>query len=313
MATTRTKTLTVQGNAIALKRTKLADYINLTDIARSRETEHPDDLVRDWLKNRNTVEYLGIWETLQNPTFDRAEFDAIRAKAGLNSFALSPRQWILRTGAVGLLHQTGERPGTYAHPDIAFEFASWLSVEFKLYLTKEFQRLRLETDEQQALSWQLNRVFSKVSNKLHSQAIRANLIPASLSPEQAAQTYGAEADLLNVALFGMTAREWREANPTLAGNMRDHATLEQLLVMVNLQTVNAELIRLGVPQPERLLRLNDLAIRQMDALVEAPTHPLVLPKASGGDQNPDPPLPPRVQLRIVELPIEAEESEAIAA
>jgi hypothetical protein len=180
-------------------------------------------------------------------------------------------------------------------------------VEFKLYLTKEFQRLRLEADEEQALSWQLNRVFSKVSSKLHSQAIRANLIPGSLSPELAAQTYGAEADLLNVALFGMTAREWREANPKLPGNMRDHATLEQLLVMVNLQTVNAELIRLGVPQPERLLRLNDLAIRQMEALVDAPTHP----KAIGGDQNPDPPLPPRVQLRIVELPVSADEPVAV--
>lgn len=301
MATRQAQTLTVQGNEIALKRTKLADYIDLTGVARSREVEHPDDLVRDWLKNRNTVEFLGLWETLQNPRFAKDEFDAIRAKAGLNSFSLSPRQWIQRTGAIGLIVQTGQHAGTFAHPDIAFEFASWLSVEFKLYLTKEFQRLRLESDEEQALSWQLNRVFSKVSSKLHSQAIRANLIPASLSAEQAAQTYGAEADLLNVALFGMTAREWREANPKLPGNMRDHATLEQLLVMVNLQTVNAELIRLGVPQPERLLRLNDLAIRQMDALVDAPKLPK--PIQIGGDQNPDPPLPPRVQLRIVELPV----------
>ena len=316
MATNRSTMLTVQGNEINLKRTKLADYINLTDIARSREpheSEHADALVRDWLKNRNTVEYLGIWETLQNPKFDTHEFDAIRAKAGLNSFSLSPRQWIQRTGAIGLLVQTGHHAGTYAHPDIAFEFASWLSVEFKLYLTKEFQRLRLESDEAQALSWQLNRVFSKVSNKLHSQAIRANLIPASLSPEQAAQTYGAEADLLNVALFGMTAREWREANPNATGNMRDHATLEQLLILVNLQTVNAELIRLAVPQAERLLRLNDLAIRQMEALIAVPAHPAARPAAIGGDQHPDPPLPPRVQLRIVPRPVEIEEPDAIAA
>jgi len=309
MTTNRTRSLVVQGNEIALKRTKLADYLSLTDIARSREPEDADALVRDWLKNRNTVEYLGLWETLQNPKFDTAEFDAIRAKAGLNSFSLSPRQWIQRTRSIGMIAQTGQRPGIYAHPDIAFEFASWLSVEFKLYLTKEFQRLRLEAEEEQALTWQLNRVFSKVSSKLHSQAIRANLIPGSLSPEQAAQTYGAEADLLNVALFGMTAREWREQNPKLPGNMRDHATLEQLLVLVNLQTVNAELIRLGIPQPDRLLRLNDLAIRQMGALLDTPDIPRI-----GGDQEPDPPLPPRVHLRIVELPLpEPEAPEALAA
>ncbi len=302
MATNRNTSMTVQGNEIALKRTKLADYISLTDIARSRDSENADALVRDWLKNRNTVEFLGLWETVQNPQFDVSEFDAICAKAGLNSFSLSPRQWIQRTNAIGLIVQTGQRAGTYAHPDIAFEFASWLSVEFKLYLTKEYQRLRLEADEEQALSWQLNRVFSKVSSRLHSQAIRANLVPVSLSPEQAAQTYGAEADLLNVALFGMTAREWREANPKLPGNMRDHATLEQLLVLVNLQTVNAELIRLGVPQPERLLRLNDLAIRQMEALVDAPTHPKAI-----GDQSPEAALPPRVQLRVVEAPVEDEQ------
>lgn len=311
MATNRITSLTVQGTEIALKRTKLADYISLTDIARSREphdVENADVLVRDWLKNRNTVEFLGIWETVQNPRFDTDEFDAIRAKAGLNSFSLSPRQWIQRTGAIGLIVQTGQHPGAYAHPDIAFEFASWLSVEFKLYLTKEFQRLRLEADEEQTLSWQLNRVFSKVSSRLHSQAIRANLIPASLSPEQAGQMYGAEADLLNVALFGMTAREWREANPKLPGNMRDHATLEQLLVLVNLQTVNAELIRLGVPQAERLLRLNDLAIRQMEALVDAPTHPKAI-----GEQATEPALPPRVQLRIVETPTEVGASDDLAA
>ncbi len=306
MTTNRTASLTVQGTDIALKRTKLADYLSLTDIARSREPLHANDLVRDWLKNRNTVEYLGIWETLQNPAFDVSEFDAIRVKAGLNSFALSPRQWIQRTGAIGLIVQTGQRAGTYAHPDIAFEFASWLSVEFKLYLTKEFQRLRLEADEEQALSWQLNRVFSKVSNRLHSQAIRANLIPASLSQEQAAQTYGAEADLLNVALFGMTAREWREANPKLPGNMRDHATLEQLLVLVNLQTVNAELIRMGVSQSERLLRLNDLAIRQMAALVDAPAHPKAI-----GEQIHETALPPRVQLRLVKSDLQ--ELEDLAA
>lgn len=315
MTTNRTKALTVQGTDITLKRTRLADYLSLTDIARTRDTEEPDALVRDWVKNRDTVEFLGLWETLQNPAFDTGEFDAIRAKAGLNSFALSPRQWIQRTGAIGLIVQAGRQAGVYAHPDIAFEFASWLSVEFKLYLTREFQRLRLEAEEEQALSWRLNRVFSKVSSKLHSQAIRANLIPASLSPEQAAQTYGAEADLLNVALFGVTAREWREANPKLPGNMRDHATLEQLLVLVNLQTVNAELIRLGISQPERLLRLNDLAIRQMGALVDAPTHPRAVAAGSvpGGSAAPADggatvrELPPRLHLRIVETPAAAGE------
>lgn len=309
MATNRTSSLSVQGNEINLKRTKLADYLNLTDIARSRDPEHAHALVRDWLKNRNTVEFLGLWETLENPRFDTIAFEAIRARAGLNEFSLSPRQWIQRTGAIGLLVQTGQHAGVFAHPEIAFEFASWLSVEFRLSLTREFQRLRLEADEEQALTWQLNRVFSKVSNKLHSQAIKANLIPASLAPEQVGATYGAESDLINMALFGKAAREWREANPDLRGNMRDHATLEQLLVLVNLQTVNGELIRLGVPQPERLVRLNDLAIRQMSALEEATARP----KAIGSNLEPDPPLPPRVQLRIVEFPAPVEEPAAIAA
>lgn len=297
MTIDRTTSLTVQGTEIALERTRFGDYISLTDIARAHDRSEPDTVIRTWSKQRETVEFLGLWETLHNPAFDTDAFEEIRAKARLATFSLSPRRWILRTRAIGLTVLTGQsrpRPGIFAHPDIAVAFASWLSVEFGLTLTREFQRLRLVLDEEQALSWQLNRVFSKVSSRLHSQAIRANLIPAVLSPEQAADTYRAEADLLNVALFGMTAREWRQANPERPGNMRDHATLEQLLVLVNLQTVNAELIRMGVPQPERLLRLNDLAIRQMQALVDAPTHPKAI-----GDTAPESVLPPRVQLQLI--------------
>lgn len=309
MAIDRTMVLSVQGNEIALERAKLADYLNLTDIARSRETEHAAELVRDWLNDRNTVKFLGLWETLQNPRFDTGAFEAIRAKIGSNGYSLSPRQWILRTGAVGLLLRSGKRSGLYAHPEIAFEFASWLSVEFKLYLTREFQRLRREADEARATNWQRNRAFAKISNRLHAQAVRAHLISPSMSREEAAEIYRSEADMLNIALFGMTAREWREAHPDFPGNMRDYASMEQLLVLVDLQTVDAELIRLGISQPERLLRLNELAIRQLRALSEVSTHPKPIPIGP----NPEPPAPARVQLRIIEFPVQAGESGALAA
>ena len=213
-----------------------------------------------------TVEFLGIWERLNNPGFNPVEFDGIRMQAGLNSFALTPKQWIEGTGAVGIISKAGRYGGTYAHKDIAFEFASWISVEFKLYLIKEFQRLKEDESRRLSLAWNLNRTLTKLNYRIHTDAIKAHLIPPEVTPAQAAMTYASEADLLNVALFGRTARQWRDANPKLDGNMRDHATIEQLLVLANLESMNAELIHMGLPSGERLTKLNAIAIRQMRTL-----------------------------------------------
>ena len=213
-----------------------------------------------------TVEFLGIWERLNNPGFNPVEFDGIRMQAGLNSFALTPKQWIEGTGAVGIISKAGRYGGTYAHKDIAFEFASWISVEFKLYLIVEFQRLKEDESRRLSLAWNLNRTLTKLNYRIHTDAIKAHLIPPEVTPAQAAMTYASEADLLNVALFGRTARQWRDANPKLDGNMRDHATIEQLLVLANLESMNAELIHMGLPSGERLTKLNAIAIRQMRTL-----------------------------------------------
>ncbi len=213
-----------------------------------------------------TVEFLGIWERLNNPGFNPVEFDGIRMQAGLNSFALTPKQWIERTGAVGIISKAGRYGGTYTHKDIAFEFASWISVEFKLYLIKEFQRLKEDESRRLSLAWNLNRTLTKLNYRIHTDAIKAHLIPPEVTPAQAAMTYASEADLLNVALFGRTARQWRDGNPKLDGNMRDHATIEQLLVLANLESMNAELIHMGLPSGERLTKLNAIAIRQMRTL-----------------------------------------------
>ena len=202
--------------------------------------ERTDYIIQNWLRNRNTIEFLGIWEQLNNPGFNPIEFDGIRKQAGLNSFILTAKQWIETTGAIGLISQAGRYGGTYAHKDIAFEFASWVSVEFKLYLIKEFQRLKDDENRRLSLAWNLNRTLSKLNYRIHTDAIKAHLIPPEVTPAQAAITYASEADLLNVALFGQTARQWRDANPKLDGNMRDHATIEQLLVLANLEGMNAE-------------------------------------------------------------------------
>lgn len=218
------------------------------------------------VRHRNTIEFLGIWERLHNPGFNPVEFDGFRMQAGLNSFAITPKQWIERTGAVGIVSKAGRYGGTYAHKDIAFEFASWISVEFKLYLIKEFQRLKEDESRRLSLAWNLNRTLSKLNYRIHTDAIRAHLIPPEVTPAQAAMTYASEADLLNVALFGGTARQWRESNPKLDGNMRDHATIEQLLVLANLESLNAEFIHMALPSGERLTKLNAIAIRQMRTL-----------------------------------------------
>jgi len=258
--------INVQGSEIAVIQRDNEDFISLTDIAKSKNTEHPDDLIRNWLRNRNTLELLGIWEQLHNPRFNPVEFDGIKKLAGLNSFTLTPKQWIDKTGAAGIVSKAGRYGGTFAHRDVAFEFASWVSVEFKLYLIKEFQRLKEDENRRLSLAWNLNRTLAKINYRIHTDAIQDHLIPPEVTPKQAAITYATEADLLNVALFGQTAGQWREANPEKDGNMRDHASLEQLLVLANLENMNAELIHMELPQSDRLKRLNAIAIRQMQTL-----------------------------------------------
>jgi hypothetical protein len=264
-------TIEVRGSSITVLSRKEDDYISLTDIARYKNAEHTDDLVRGWLRNRNTVEFLGVWERLNNPGFKPVEFDGIRMEAGLNSFALTPKQWIEKTGAVGIISKAGRYGGTYAHKDIAFEFASWISVEFRLYLIKEFQRLKADESRRLSLAWNLNRTLTKLNYRIHTDAIKVHLIPAEVTPAQAAITYATEADVLNVALFGQTAKQWRDANPKLIGNMREYATVEQLLVLANIEGMNAEFIHMGIVQGERLKRLNGIAIRQMQVLTAVTT------------------------------------------
>jgi hypothetical protein len=262
--------VTVKGTAITVMAYQEQDYISLTDIARYRDAERTDYIVQNWLRNRNTIEFLGIWESLNNPGFKPIEFDGFRKQAGLNSFILTAKQWIERTGAIGIVSRRGRYGGTFAHKDIAFEFASWISVEFKLFLIKEFQRLKEDENSRLSLAWNLNRTLSKLNYRIHTDAIQAHLIPPEVTPAQAAVTYANEADVLNVALFGQTAKQWRNTNPELDGNMRDHATVEQLLVLANIEGMNAELIHVGLAQGARLRRLNEIAIRQMQVLTTIP-------------------------------------------
>jgi hypothetical protein len=269
MSKTKRTTLAVKGASVDVLSENRQDFISLTDIARFKNPERSDDLVRNWLRNRNTVEFLGIWETLHNPDFNSVEFDGIRIQTGLNSFILTPKQWIEKTAAVGIISSTGRYGGTYAHKDIAFEFASWVSVEFKLYLIKEFQRLKDEENDRLKLDWNLQRTLSKINYRIHTDAIKDTLIPPSITKSQASAVYASEADLLNVALFGQTAKQWRDAHPDAEGNIRDHAPLEQLVVLTNLESLNSVLIRQGLPQPERLAMLNSIAITQMRTLLNA--------------------------------------------
>lgn len=275
-------TLEVKGTAITVLSQNEADYICLTDIARYKDADRTDYLISNWLRNRNTVEFLGIWEHLHNPDFNPIEFDGIRNQTGLNSFILTAKQWTERTGAIGLISKAGRYGGTYAHRDIAFEFASWISVEFKLYLIKEFQRLKEDESRRLSLAWNLNRTLSKLNYRIHTDAVKTRLIPPEVTPAQASLTYATEADLLNVALFGRTAKQWRDANPKLDGNMRDHASIEQLLVLANLEGLNAEFIHMQLPQGERLTKLNAIAIRQMRTLAANANRLL---EAAGGKAN----------------------------
>ncbi|MDI1247731.1 MAG: KilA-N domain-containing protein [Lacunisphaera sp.] len=268
MTKKQSSAIDVQGTAIRVLSVNKDDYICITDIARHKNQEGMDDIIRTWLRNRNTIEYLGVWERLNNPAFNPVEFDGFRVQAGLNRFILTPKEWIEKTGAIGIIAKQGRYGGTYAHKDIAFEFAAWVSVEFKLYLIKEFQRLKNDESDRLKLGWNLQRTLAKINYQIHTDAIRDELIPASITNQQASFIYADEADLLNVALFGQTARQWRAAHPgaPASENIRDQATAEQLIVMSNLESVNSVLIRQGLPQADRLVRLNEAAIFQLRSL-----------------------------------------------
>lgn len=242
------------------------DYICITDIAKYKDDVNPRFIIQNWMRNRNTVEFLGVWESLYNPDFNRTEFEAFRTQAGLNSFVLTPQKWITSTGAVGIVSKAGRYGGTYAHKEIAFEFASWISVEFKLYLVKEFERLK--TIELQQLGWDIKRNLTKINYRIHTDAIKENLIPPEVTRRQITEIYASEADVLNVALFGMTAKQWRDTHPNLKGNIRDYANVSQLVCLSNLENLNAVLINDGLPQAERLAKLNAVAISQMKILTE---------------------------------------------
>ena len=261
--------ITVKGTEITLLSHRQDDYISLTDIAKYKDEQNPRYMVQNWIRTRNTVEFLGIWENLYNPNFNRVEFDTIRNQAGLNSFVLTPQKWIETTGAIGITSKAGRYGGTYAHKEIAYEFATWVSVEFKLYLVKEFDRLKSAEVQQQSLEWNLQRTLSKINYRIHTDAIKDEIIPKAVTRIQASAVYASEADMLNVALFGMTAGEWRTKNPDKSGNIRDYATLEQLVVLSNMESINALLIRQGIQQGERLVQLNNTAITQLKSLVNS--------------------------------------------
>lgn len=240
------------------------DYICITDIAKQKNDEDPNGVIGNWMRNRNTIEFLGIWESLYNPNFNPIEFEGFRKEAGLNAFTMSPTKWVESTRAIGIKAVSGRYGGTYAISDIAFEFASWVSVEFKLYLVREFQRLK--ADEQKQLAWSAKRELSKINYRIHTDAIKANLIPAEVTREQAAMKYADEADVLNMAMFGMTARQWREQNPDKKGNIRDYASINELICLSNMENLNAVFINDGMSQSERLIKLNQIAIQQMKIL-----------------------------------------------
>lgn len=264
----KSKTLQVQEVNVAFKVIDNKDYISLTDIAKYRNQLEPFSVINNWLRTRSTIEYLGLWEKLNNLVFKPIEFERFRSESGSNYFTLSPQRWIDETNAIGIISKSGRYGGTFAHKDIAFEFASWISPEFKLYLITEFQRLKDEENDRLKLDWNLQRTLSKIKYRIHTDAIKQNLIPKEITKQQVGLVYATEADLLNMALFGVTAKEWRESNTDLKGNMRDDATIEQLVVLSNLESINALLIQQGLSQGERLVELNKVAITQMKSLLQ---------------------------------------------
>lgn len=242
------------------------DYISLTDIARYK-SDDPNDVIKNWMRGKDVIQFLGLWEKLNNPDFKPVEFDGFKMEAGTNAFTLSPQKWITATNAIGIISKAGRYGGTFAHTDIAFEFASWISAEFKLYIIKDYQRLKNDENSNSSLGWNLNRELVKINYRIHTDAIKENLIPESMANKLQGIVYANEADILNVSLFGKTARQWRDENPGLTGNIRDYATYHQLIVLINLESMNAELIKMGLSQNERVLRLNKMAIEQMSLLL----------------------------------------------
>jgi len=256
--------ITVKDISIRTIKVNGADYICITDIAKQKNVTEPKDVVKNWMRQKNTLEYLGIWERLHNPRFKGVEFDPLLAEAGSNSFTMSPSRWVEMTSAIGIVSTAGRNGGTYAITDIAFKFANWVSVEFELYLVMEIQRLKAK--EQEQLGWTAKRELSKINYRIHTDAIKSRLIPVEVTKAQASIIYAEEADVLNVAMFGMTARQWRDANPELKGNIRDYATINELICLSNMENINAVLINDGLPQGERLVKLNQIAIQQMRVL-----------------------------------------------
>jgi hypothetical protein len=256
-----------RGREITVLKIDQEDFLSLTDIARHKDSKHTDMIIHNWMRNRNTIELLGFWESIYNPHFKPLEFEGFRKQAGLNSFVMTSKRWIETTNAIGIISKSGRYGGTFAHRDIAFEFASWISIEFKLYVIKEFQRLKADEHDRLQLEWNLQRTLAKVNYHIHTDAIREYLIPKELTKTQITIVYANEADLLNVALFGFTAKQWRDENSDLDGNIRDFATIEQLVILSNLESINAMLIQQGVKQSDRLIQLNRIAISQMKSLI----------------------------------------------
>ena len=267
--------LTVKGETISVIRMNNEDYLCLTDMLKAKDG---DFFVSDWLRNRNTLEYIGIWEEVYNPNFNYSEFASIKSQSGLNSFKISVKEFVARTHAVSLQAKAGRYGGTYAHKDIAFEFAMWISPEFKIYMVKDFQRLKAE--EQKQLGWSAKRELAKINYHIHTSAVSRNLIPPELTAAQKSFVYADEADMLNVALFGMTAKEWRDSNPELSGNIRDYATINQLICLSNMENLNAVFINDGFPQSERIEKLNKIAIQQMQILENVAEQRLLADKIS---------------------------------
>lgn len=261
-------TINVQGGEIAVFKYRDKDFISLTDMVKSFEGSNA--LIENWLRNKDTILFLGVWEQLNNPDFNYPEFEGIKNESGRNSFYLSSKKWIEVTNAIGIVSKTGRYGGTFAHKDIAFEFGTWLSPEFKLYLITEFQKLKDEENTRLSLDWNLNRTLSKINYRIHTDAIKKYIVPLNISKEQASYVYANEADVLNVALFGKTAKQWSDENPKLDGNIREHASIEQLLVLANIESMNAEFIRSNVPQKERLVNLNRIAVSQLKSFIANP-------------------------------------------
>lgn len=264
-------TLNANGTAIRIfSKGTNDDYISLTDIAKYK-SDDPSAVIQNWIRNRDTIEFIGLWEQMNNPNFKPLEFERFRIQSGVNAFVLSPKKWIESTSAIGIVSKSGRYGGTFAHKDIAFEFASWISAEFKLYIITDYQRLKLDESSRLSLDWNAKRALSKINYKIHTDAIKENLIPEDLPAKYQGITYANEADMLNVALWGKTAKEWREENKGIKGNIRDYATVQELIVMINLENLNAEFITQGIQQSERLKRLHGIALRQLKALNSNPS------------------------------------------